>query len=610
MKTPENEQHPHPALEYPLLYHTLKRISPAALEMTRSFYAKRWAILNPLQRNVPFSKTFLDIGLQLTWGELLIILPLFAGIVTGIIFAVRFPSIRGTGEVARYALIASMVLAQRNSLVTLLFGIPVDRALNYHKLAGKLAGFAGLVHTATFFMDPEVHSIHKSDLLLGAFTGQVNISGSVMMLLLVAIFVSSIQKVRRRLFEAFYYLHLVFIVGLVVGAFFHSGMLLPSVALATWGFDLVIRKVFMARIQNPRSGQLTVISDTVVQVSFSKTESFAYNPGQYIYLAVPEISCQWHPFSISSAPHQKNVTLHIRKAGDWTSALFSLAAKKTDIAMLVEGPFGNLSVNIFCDDYKSVMLISGGIGGTFGRGSCVFILSIIYRTNLLRYFQRSVTPMQSIYDQLVHEAAEKRRDLRLIKFIWIERDPVLIGESEFVQETESDGPSKVVCWDERSLADDLGSISSRLLATFSPVKTEDGHLEDEYSEDFNSTSTDEEDGYSEDCSSIGYDQEQPLSQYKAVSVSPPGTIRDVQIYLTGGQQTAGDRPVPSCVTMGRPNIKKLFLEMRNEAMAAGETKVAICVSAPRNIMNLARQACVMYSDDSLRFDLHFYSSAA
>ena len=367
MKTPENEQHPHPALEYPLLYHTLKRTSPAALEMTRSFYAKRWAILNPLQRNVPFSKTFLDIGLQLTWGELLIILPLFAGIVTGIIFAVRFPSIRGTGEVARYALIASMVLAQRNSLVTLLFGIPVDRALNYHKLAGKLAGFAGLVHTATFFMDPEVHSIHKSDLLLGAFTGQVNISGSVMMLLLVAIFVSSIQKVRRRLFEAFYYLHLVFIVGLVVGAFFHSGILLPSLALATWGVDLVLRKLFMAQLQNPRVGQLSIISDTVVQVTFSKTESFAYNPGQYIYVAVPEISMfQWHPFSISSAPHQNKVTLHIRKVGDWTSALFSLAAKKTEIAIFVEGPFGNLTVDLFCNQkYKSVMLISGGIGGNY-----------------------------------------------------------------------------------------------------------------------------------------------------------------------------------------------------------------------------------------------------
>ena len=123
----------------------------------------------------------------------------------------------------------------------------------------------------------------------------------------------------------------------------------------------------MARLQNPKIGHLTVISNTVVQVSFPKTSTFAYNPGQYVYLAVPEISYfQWHPLSISSAPHQTTVTLHIRKVGTWTSALFDLAVKKTKIKMLLEGPFGNLSVDIIGDrKYKSVMLISGGIGSKF-----------------------------------------------------------------------------------------------------------------------------------------------------------------------------------------------------------------------------------------------------
>lgn len=217
--------------------------------------------------------------------------------------------------------------------------------------------------------------------------------------------------------------------------------------------------------------------------------------------------------------------------------------------------------------------------------------------------------MQSIYDQLVHEAAEKRRDLRLVKFIWVERDPILIDESDFATKTESDEASAVVCWDEKSLADDLGSISSRLLASFGPGKPTDGHLEEEYSVDFSSTSIDEEDGYSENCSSTGYDIEQ-LSLPKTVAASPSGTTRDVQIYLTGGKPTACNRPGLSCVRLGRPNVKKLFLEMKSEAIAVGESEVAVCVSAPRNIRNLARQASVMYSDDSLRFDLHFYSSTA
>ena len=362
-----NEQQPHPMLEYPLLYHLLKRLWPAALESIANLYASRWSVSYPLRRNVPFSRKLLEIGVKLTWGELLILLPVFSALIVGIIFTTCFLSVSGTGKVARSALIASVVLAQRNSLVTLLIGMPVDRALAYHKLVGKLAGFAGLLHTAAFFIDPKFRGADENDFLNGAFKGRVNTSGSVMMLLLVAIFISSLPKVRRRLFETFYYLHLVFIVGLIVGAYFHSGLLVPSLVLATWAIDLATRKLFMARLQNPKIGHLTVISNTVVQVSFPKTSTFAYNPGQYVYLAVPEISYfQWHPLSISSAPHQTTVTLHIRKVGTWTSALFDLAVKKTKIKMLLEGPFGNLSVDIIGDrKYKSVMLISGGIGSKF-----------------------------------------------------------------------------------------------------------------------------------------------------------------------------------------------------------------------------------------------------
>jgi len=357
------EQQPHPALESPLLYHTLKRFFPAALEKSWIFYTKRWSLSYPLRHKVPGSPALLRLGIQLTWGELLLLVPFFTALVAGIIYTMLVPSVSATGKIARYALIAAMVLGQRNSLVTLLIGMPVDRAIFYHKLAGKLAGFTGLLHTAAFFVDPRFRAVHQNDFLGGAFTGQTNTSGTAMMLLLAAISLSALPTVRRRLFEIFYYLHLVFIVGLVIGAFFHSGMLVPNLAMLTWGVDLVARKA-LTRTHNTQVGYLSVISETVVQLSFPKTTDFAYNPGQYVYLAVPEISwLQWHPFSISSAPHQGTVTLHIRKVGDWTGALFDIATKKSVVPILLEGPYGNLSVDIIGDrKYKSIMLISGGIG--------------------------------------------------------------------------------------------------------------------------------------------------------------------------------------------------------------------------------------------------------
>ena len=126
----------------------------------------------------------------------------------------------------------------------------------------------------------------------------------------------------------------------------------------------MMRKFFLAHLQNPKQATLRIVSETVVEVSFPK---FAYNPGQFVYICIPEISFfQWHPFSISSAPSQgEKVTLHIRKLGDWTSALMKLVHAKTEIAVCLEGPYGNLAVDLVSNSsrYKSVMLISGGIGG-------------------------------------------------------------------------------------------------------------------------------------------------------------------------------------------------------------------------------------------------------
>lgn len=357
----------HPALEYVPFYFLLQHC-PWLLDRIRSVYALRWRVSYPLQRNVVLSRTVLRrFGISLTWGELLLLLPFYVAIAAGILCTVVIPSVVTTGQIARFALIAALVFCQRNSVVTLLLGVPFDRGLFYHKFAGRVAGITGLLHTVAFFIvDPKSRRIHDADLFRGAFTGQVNTSGSVLLLLILGIMISSLPQVRRQVFEVFYYLHVLFAAGMIACTFFHSGKLIPILALSTWGVDWFIRSVVMARTRYPRNASLKVMSESVVELRFAKTAGFCYNPGQYVYLAIPEISwLQWHPFSISSSPHQPLVTLHIRKAGNWTSALFDLANNNStkDVSMLLEGPYGNLSVDIMGDrKYKSVLLISGGIG--------------------------------------------------------------------------------------------------------------------------------------------------------------------------------------------------------------------------------------------------------
>lgn len=58
-----------------------------------------------------------------------------------------------------------------------------------------------------------------------------------------------------------------------------------------------------------------------MELRFTKP-SFKYKSGQWLFLQVPEVSkFQWHPFTISSAPDDPYVSVHIRRAGDFTTAL-------------------------------------------------------------------------------------------------------------------------------------------------------------------------------------------------------------------------------------------------------------------------------------------------
>lgn len=114
-----------------------------------------------------------------------------------------------------------------------------------------------------------------------------------------------------------------------------------------------------------------------------------YVAGQWLFLQVPEISAfQWHPFTISSAPDDPYLSIHVRQVGDFTRALGerlgatpSLTASLTekgksddfvDITQVrsstglplvrIDGPYGAPAQDVFSCDVA--ILIGAGIGVT------------------------------------------------------------------------------------------------------------------------------------------------------------------------------------------------------------------------------------------------------
>jgi NADPH oxidase len=222
----------------------------------------------------------------------------------------------------------------------------------------------------------------------------------------------SVYFIRQKAFELFYYTHLLSLLLLGVGAIVHGAATI-WVGLAYTIADFVVRFARLRKV----TATLTRLPAGVTRIEFPRND-WRYGAGQYVFICLPSLGPQFHPFSLSSSPHTPTVMLHVRALGGWTQNLWDLPpsgiGSTATCTAYVEGPYGALSVDINDDKkYKMVVLISGGV-----RVQCTvhpFNLSYGNRTGI------GITPMQSVASHLVaqHQAG---RDLKKVIFIWSVRE--------------------------------------------------------------------------------------------------------------------------------------------------------------------------------------------
>jgi hypothetical protein len=429
------------------------------------------------------------------------------------------------------------------------------------------------------------------------------------MVIIFSMIITSLPTIRRLIFELFFYLHIVFAIAMIVCAFYHSGLFVVILATSLWGGDFFIRRVIMT-CRYPRKATISRLTDTVIQVSIPKTKNLDYNSGQYMYIAVPELSIfQWHPISISSSPYQQNVTFHIRKRGYWTTALYNLAAKKKEITVLLEGPYGSLGVDLTSNRYKMAMFLSGGIG---------------------------VTPMQSICHQMLYEHEWDERDLKKLWFIWTARDPEVMENMEVVsnhtnsfkiENSPIEMSNPIGDGDRGSVSIfDTRSITTEKILTEMPVSlTPDDELErelplDDFIEDEDEVEDprdtkdhhkliiDQENQFQASVMNKASDYHKKDSEFHVDDTETRDTdsaeVLSLACYLTAKEmKEAGISSMPF-VEQGRPDMKKIFLAMREDAIQAGEKRVAVCVCAPKQLVKICKMACIKYSTKQVQFDFH------
>lgn len=310
--------------------------------------------------------------------------------------------------------------------------IPFDKNITFHKATAWSIVIGTVVHILAHMVN-----FYKLAMIAGNTTGEriaaflaanfitgPGATGWVMTAALGIMVYFAREKVRRATFERFWYSHHLFIVFFICWQLHGMFCMIkpdrpPYCSFNTigvfWRYWIVGGIIWISEriLREIRSRHVTYIHKVIqhpsnvmeVQIKKEKTTTRA---GQYIFLSCPEVSYfQWHPFTLTSAPEEDYISVHIRVAGDFTTALAKALGcdfpqkgekggkgdvpsggkvvgtqvnplQRTLPRVMVDGPFGSASEDFL--NFETVLLVGAGIGVT---PFASILKSIWYRMNNL-----------------------------------------------------------------------------------------------------------------------------------------------------------------------------------------------------------------------------------
>uniref|UniRef100_A0A2N9GUU5 Uncharacterized protein n=1 Tax=Fagus sylvatica TaxID=28930 RepID=A0A2N9GUU5_FAGSY len=337
------------------------------------------------------------------------------------------PTAKGAGETLKFNMALILFPVCRNTITRLrstklAYFIPFDDNINFHKTIAGAIVIGVIVHAGNHLACdfPRLINLSEQDYkkYLGDDFGKHRpsyahlakgidgVTGILMVILMTVAFTLATRWFRRNLiklpkplnkltgFNAFWYSHhllvLVYVLLILHGQFIY---LVHEWYLKTTWMYLAIPVFLYAgerTLRFFRSGSYTVrllkvaiYPGNVLALQMSKPPQFMYKSGQYMYVQCPAVSpFEWHPFSITSAPGDDFLSVHIRQLGDWTQELkrvFSEACepplagksgllradettRKSLPKLLIDGPYGAPAQDY--RKYDVLLLVGLGIGAT------------------------------------------------------------------------------------------------------------------------------------------------------------------------------------------------------------------------------------------------------
>lgn len=187
-------------------------------------------------------------------------------------------------------------------------------------------------------------------------------------------YVFAVQYARRYTYRAFWVTHHFYVVFYIL-MFLHGSGRLVQDPLLGWFFigpGIVFALDQLVSVGRSKQEISVVRSDIlpslVIGIYFKRPSNFDYKAGQWVRIAsAAQNPGEFHAFTISSAPHEEHLSLHIRAVGPWTynfrenydpDKLRGQPFPK----LFLDGPYGEGHQD--WNRFEVAVLVGGGIGVT------------------------------------------------------------------------------------------------------------------------------------------------------------------------------------------------------------------------------------------------------
>ncbi|KAI9123130.1 hypothetical protein K1719_006019 [Acacia pycnantha] len=337
------------------------------------------------------------------------------------------PIAKGAAETLKLNMALILLPVCRNTLTWLRSTrarsfVPFDDNINFHKIIACAIAIGVVVHAGNHLAcdfpflinsSPEKFALISSDFdnkrptYKTLLTGVEGVTGISMTVLMIISFTLATHYFRRNVvrlsppfnkltgFNAFWYSHhllcLVYVMLLIHGSCLYlthkwhqkSTWMYISVPMLLYTAERTLRTC-RSKHYSVKILKVSMLPGNVFSLIMSKPNGFMYKSGQCLFLKCPKISpFEWHPFSITSAPGDDYLSVHIRTVGDWTQELNLLLTDDDTLPssngqakfghltpmdqrgqprLLVDGPYGAPAQHY--QSYDVLLLIGLGIGAT------------------------------------------------------------------------------------------------------------------------------------------------------------------------------------------------------------------------------------------------------